>query len=51
MAIYATFFGVAISCAKDIANQKLVVEPMVCRTNGLSNQWAVGLMGCRNIAT
>ena len=40
-------FGVAISRAKEVVNQILVVEPMGCRTNGLSNQWAVGPMGCR----
>ena len=40
MAMYATFFGY-------LKSQEVVEQKMGCRTNRLSDQWAVGPMGCR----
>ena len=34
-----------IGCRTNGLSDQWAVEPMGCRTNGLSNQWAVGIFG------
>ena len=40
-----------IGCRTNGLSDQWAVEPMGCRTNGLSDQWAVEPMGCRTSGT